>query len=111
MTFRRSEGGSSTTTKTTSGSVDVRICGKKLSIRSDQDPKHVTELADYVNGKVESLRELAPSVPVEKLLMLASLTIAEELFDARGDNDALRATLKKRVDAAIALVDEVEADL
>lgn len=71
----------------------------------------MAELADYVNGKVNNLKGMAPSVPVEKLLMLASLTIAEELFEARGETESLRATLKQRVDAAIALVDEVEADL
>lgn len=119
MTIRGSKGAgaNSTTTETTgssnskSGSVSVHIRGQKLSIKSDRDPRHVNELAAYVDQKVGVLQDAAPSVSLDKLLMLASMNVAEELFEARRKNEELRKALQKKVDAAIAIVDEFEADL
>lgn len=122
MTIRGSKGAgaNSTTTETTgttdstnskSGKVIVHIRGQKLSIKSDRDPRHVNELAAHVDGKVGVLQDAAPAVSLDKLLMLASMNIAEELFEARRQNEELREALKTRVDAAMAIVDEVESEL
>ncbi len=73
------------TTSTTGPSkpVSVEIRGQRLSVRSNHDPAFVQRLADHIDQKVGELQKMAPSVPLSKLLMLASMTVAEELFEAR----------------------------
>ena len=65
--------------------VEVEIRGKRLSVRTDHDPQRVHEMADYLDEKVRQLQAMAPSAPFDKLLMLASLTVVEELFEASED--------------------------
>lgn len=107
-------GGSQTsqtsTTQTQTGSVSVEVGGVKLSLRSDKDPKVVQSIASYVDEKVGAIREAAPSVPIDKLLMLASLTVAEELFDARSRVDNLELELKERVATCLALLEDLETE-
>lgn len=95
-------------TVTTAGSVGVEIRGHKLSIKSDKDPAHVQELAKFIDGKAAQLQAMAPGVSLEKILMLVSMTVAEELFDARDQNRTLKEQFKLRVDAALKAVEDVE---
>ena len=101
---------SQTSTQTQTGSVSVEVGGVKLSLRSDKDPQVVENIAAYVDEKVGSIREAVPSVPMDTLLMLASLTVAEELFDARARVDTLEAELKERVETCLALLDDLDSE-
>jgi hypothetical protein len=50
---------------------------------------------------------MAPLAPLPKLLMLASMTVAEELFEARQEIDRLRDEITERTDAILGLLDQV----
>jgi cell division protein ZapA len=89
------------------GSVSVSIRGKALSLRTDHDPAFVQSLAHYLDRKVSALAQQAPHAPFDKLLMLASLTVAEELFQARQELDGLREEIKR---SSAALLDLLDAD-
>lgn len=91
--------------------VNVEIRGQKLAIRSNHDPEFVRRLATYIDDKVGALQQAAPAVPLEKLLMLASMTVAEELFEARETLETAQRDLQKRVDACLEALAEAEADL
>ena len=97
-----------TSSKETPQKVDVKIRGQKLSVRSDRDPEFVQKLADHIDEKVSELQKGAPTVPLSKLLMLASMTVAEELFEARDQIDHLREAVRDRTDAVLELLDELE---
>lgn len=88
------------------GTVSVEISGKRLSIRTDHDPIFVQQLARYVDDKLGQLQSMAPSAPFEKLMLLASLTLAEELFEAQDELVNLRNDLSERTEAMIALIEE-----
>ncbi len=98
------------TTETSGGSVSIQIGGVKLSVKSDKDPQVVEDIAAYVDDKVGGIREMAPSVATDKLLMLASMTVAEELFEARERVERLESALKERLDKCMAVLDDAEAD-
>jgi len=87
---------STTAEKRELGPVDVEIQGKSLSIRSDRDPEVVEHLADYIDETLGELREAAPGAPTDKLLMMASLKVAEELFEARSEIENLRGQIQER---------------
>lgn len=91
-----------------SGPVTVEIQGQRLSIRSDREPSFVHGLADYVDEKVEALQKAAPTASMDKLLMLASLTVAEELFESRQELRQLRRQVEERTASMAELIDEIE---
>ena len=92
------------------GAVSVQVGGVKLSLKSDKDPNLVADIAAYVNDKVDAVRELAPKAPMDKQLMLASLTVAEELFDAQRRVRELEGTLRERVDMCLAVLDDLDPE-
>lgn len=89
------------------GSVSISIRGKALSLRTDHDPAFVQSLAHYLDRKVSALAQQAPHAPFDKLLMLASLTVAEELFQARQELDVLREEVRR---SSATILDLLDAD-
>jgi cell division protein ZapA len=47
------------------------------------------EIADYLKSKVEALTEEHGTIGDERLILMAALTVVDELFDARADVDEL----------------------
>lgn len=93
------------------GTVNIEIRGKRLALRTDHDPVFVHQLASYVDQKLANLQSMAPSAPFEKLMMLASLTLAEELFSAQGDLDGLRQDFASRTEAMLAVLEQERSKL
>ena len=114
VAWQGSKGAPNTQTATTQttggGAVSVQVGGLKLSLKSDKDPALVENIAAYVDTKVGEVRSMAPSVALDKALMLASLTVAEELFDARERVRVLEAALRERVDNCLTALDELESN-
>ena len=76
--------------KTCPDMADVRITvhGQKYSIRCDEgEEARVEELAAYFNTHVERLARELGHVAESRLLILAGITICEELFAARAEGE------------------------
>ena len=72
--------------------IEVEILGQKYTIRSEAPPDYVRELAAYVEQRVRQIRGDGAAQDPVKLLALAALYIADELFRQRdervlADND------------------------
>ncbi len=64
--------------------VEVSLGGRSWPITCDDgQEERVRQLAGYVEGKLSKLRSTAPSVSDMHLLVMVSLLLADELFDAR----------------------------
>ncbi len=101
---------SQTSTTEPSGAVSVQVGGVKLSLKSDKDPQLVADIAAYLNEKVGAVREMAPTAPLDKTLMLASLTVAEELFDAQARVRELETSLRERIDMCLSVLDDLDPE-
>jgi cell division protein ZapA len=55
----------------------------------DNEVQRLQEIAKYLTGKLEALMHEHGNVGDERLMLMAALTIADELFDARADVDEL----------------------
>ncbi|WP_239497583.1 cell division protein ZapA [Bradymonas sediminis] len=88
---------------------NVRIGGQRLSIRTTHEAAFVESLADHIDQKVSELQKMAPSAPLSKLLMLASMTVAEELFDARQEIDRLRDEITECTGTMFSLLDQASS--
>ena len=65
------------------GGVTVEIFGNEYRVRGDADPEHISQIADYVDGKMKEVAHGAPVGSLTKIAILAALNIAEELFRER----------------------------
>jgi cell division protein ZapA (FtsZ GTPase activity inhibitor) len=58
--------------------VEIRILGQKFRIASDSDEQRVQKLAEFVNVKLEEVRGEAKAMPIQSLLTLGLLNMADE---------------------------------
>ena len=79
-------------------SVNVEIAGQTLSIRSDEGPEYVQELADYVDAHLRELGGGRRSFSLQRVALLVAMQIADELFREKD----LRQRYRARVEARLA---------
>lgn len=72
--------------------VVVRLMGRDYTLVTDQPPEQVKRMAQYVDRR---MRELAIVTRAQDsvLPVLASITLAEELFSAKDENNRLQREL------------------
>ena len=74
--------------------VRVRICDEEYTVRSDLDPEYTKQVAAYVDQAIRRVLHAGPMVETHKAAILAALTIADELFDARKQQTEMAQRLK-----------------
>lgn len=94
-------------------SVQVEIAGQRLSIRSDEGPQYVQELADYVDAQLQRLtqgkRASAPNV--QRVALLVAIQLADELFRERDLHRRFRARVADKLATLREALDAHEANL
>ncbi len=71
--------------------VSIKINGRDYLIAcEDGEEKHLTFLADYVNRQVDGLVESVGQVGEARLLLMASLLVADKLVEASQALDELK---------------------
>lgn len=55
----------------------------------DNEVQRLEEIAKYLTGKLEALTREHGNIGDERLMLMAALFVADELFDARADIDEL----------------------
>ncbi|MFA7308418.1 MAG: cell division protein ZapA [Hyphomicrobium sp.] len=55
----------------------------------DNEAPRLEEIAKYLTGKLEALTREHGNIGDERLMLMAALVVADELFDARADVDEL----------------------
>jgi cell division protein ZapA len=87
--------------------VSVEIHGQRYPVRSTLDPEYVTRLARYVDERVDAAAASTPSSDSVRILILAALNIADELFRARDVNQARDGELAERAGELERLLDRL----
>jgi cell division protein ZapA len=87
--------------------IEVEILGQKYTIRSDAPPDYVRELAAYVEQRVRQIRGDGAAQDPAKLLALAALYIADELFRQRDERVLADNDTSARLGALNQLLDSV----
>jgi len=73
--------------------VTVIINGNEYILKSDYPEEHVIKLANYVDNVIKELLQNYEKLSQMQLLLLSSLNIADELFIAREENNAIKKEL------------------
>ena len=87
--------------------VSVQIHGQRYPIRSTLDQEYVTRLAAYVDERIGAAADATPTGDSLRLVVLAALNIADELFRARDANRASAGQIAERAEELERLVDRV----
>ena len=85
--------------------VTVEINGQRYPIRTTLDPAYVSDLAAYVERKMELAARESPVGDTLKIAVLAALNIADECFRAREEGSAQQTDVTARARALEAIVD------
>lgn len=86
--------------------VSVEILGQHYSIRSTLSEAYVNHLAAYVDQKIRSAADLAPTTDTVRLVVLAALNIADERFHAQAEELEGGEPVGDRISRLERLVDE-----
>lgn len=90
--------------------ITVEIAGQRYPIRSTLDASYVTELAAYVERKLQLASDAAPSSDILGLAILVALNVSDELFHARQQQHAVGGLLTDRTLRLERIVDEALGD-
>ena len=87
-------------TPASEGRADVEILGQRLSVRGRGTPEYIHGLAEYFNGRIQSVRDQARVFDPLRLSLLAGLHVVDELHRCRATaaEHATDARLLARVD-------------
>jgi cell division protein ZapA len=85
--------------------IPVEICGQRYPIRTTLDAEYVGRLAAYVDERMRTAAEAAPTGDLVRLAVLTALNIADELFRCRESTDARDGELAERTEELERLLD------
>jgi cell division protein ZapA len=86
--------------------VTVRIAGDEYSIRALASPEYTQDCAAYVDRKLSDVMRPGSLIQPHKGAILAALMLADELFQARAELDALKEELTRRADTMVTQIED-----
>jgi len=86
--------------------VTVTIGGEEYNIRAQASPEYTQECAAYVDRALSEIMRQGSLLQVHKGAILAALALADELFQARAELEALRTETVRRADSLSAQIEE-----
>ena len=81
--------------------VDVILLGHRFTVKTDKDDAYVRSLAAHVTHQVEEMRRVMRNATREEQVLLASLHLADELFEAHERHAAVRADIRQKTEAMV----------
>ena len=75
--------------------VKVTIVGEEYTLRSEETPEHTQAIAAYVDEAIRKIRSGSNLVETHKAAILAAMQIADELFKARTESQAVTAATRR----------------
>jgi len=76
------------------GQVNVTLNGRSYRLEcSEGEEAHLVELAEYLGSHVDEMRRKFGQVGDDRLILMASLVVADELWELRREIDDLRTSL------------------
>ena len=87
--------------------LELELFGQRLTVVSDSDPETVREVVDFVNRRMESIRDASGRVNADQVALLAALNIAEELHLERTKRGQLQRSVRERARKLLSAIDAV----
>ncbi|MEW5768686.1 MAG: cell division protein ZapA [bacterium] len=78
---------------------EVEIFGQTYTIKGDEEPDYVRQLANYVDQEMRNITQKTNTTSTGKVAVLVALNIADELFKTRRLINEKVASLTERIGA------------
>lgn len=78
---------------------EVYILGQKYTIKGDAPEEYIRELSRYIDDKLREVCASSPNIAPLKAMILTSLSIADELFRLRAEQEAITAGMEEKTAA------------
>jgi len=76
------------------GQVSVTLNGRNYRLEcSEGEEAHLTELAEYLGSHVDEMRRKFGQVGDDRLILMASLVVTDELWELRREIETMKTTL------------------
>jgi cell division protein ZapA (FtsZ GTPase activity inhibitor) len=86
----------------------VVIAGEEYTIRSEASREYTLACARHVNETIDEIMSRGALVEAHKAAILAAMALADQLFQARDEGEAVRAAIAR---SSARLLDEIEENL
>jgi cell division protein ZapA len=97
------------------GQVSVTLNGRNYRLEcSEGEESHLIELAEYLGTHVDTMRRKFGQVGDDRLILMASLVIADELWELRREMEEMKTTLaeaRRDKSAADEMAKTLQADV
>jgi cell division protein ZapA len=87
-------------------STTVEIMGREFRIRGSADAQYVREIARYVDDKLREVSQGSSAAVSERVVVLAALNIADELFQLKRASSEEMANIAKKAESLLTMLDE-----
>ncbi len=64
--------------------VPIHVLGTSFAIQTDENPEYVQKLVKYLTSKIEALQKSLDTKDSLRIVIIAAVLIADELFKERG---------------------------
>jgi cell division protein ZapA (FtsZ GTPase activity inhibitor) len=81
--------------------VEIRVLGQKLVVKSDEKEEYIREVENYLNGKIEDIKESTKAVSTLDLALLTALNLTGEFLRTKQMLDRV----ERRSEELIQLID------
>ena len=90
-------------------SVNVEIAGQSLTIKSDEGPQYVQQLADYVDDKIREIGGGRASYNLQRVALLVAIQLADELLREKDLHRQYKGAVERKVEALRVALEAHEA--
>jgi len=66
--------------------IEIEILGQKYTLKGEADKDHIKRLSEFLNTKIGEVLNSSPRVAPIKAVILAALSISDDLFKLREEN-------------------------
>jgi len=84
--------------KSMANQVNVKIFGQEFTIKGEDTPKYVEELAGFVDKKMREVASASSVITSHKVAILTAINIADELFRLQKVMNEQEEKIRKKVD-------------
>lgn len=84
---------------------EVSIMGQKFMVKSDSDEEYASQVASFVDQKINEVIQNTKSVASLNVAILAAMNIADEYFKYRRDRGERFSFVEKKIKDLIELID------
>ena len=83
----------------------VTIFGMEYTLKSEENPQFIVELANYLNEQMTEISERSSTNSALKIAILAALNITDDLFKERYEKDKLEKDIAEK---CVSLQDQLD---